>query len=136
MNKIIRGRIIFMEWIKREDLADRSKLFVFGDNMKQRGLGGQAASMRGESNAVGIPTKWAPSNAPFAFFNNDDFEKVKPTIDLRFERLFNHIGSGGDVVWPKSGIGTGLADIINKAPKIAEYIERKRIELEMYANGN
>ena len=36
------------------------KIFVFGDNLLQRGTKGQAA-IRGEPNAVGVPTKRAPS---------------------------------------------------------------------------
>ncbi len=37
-------------------------LYVFGDNMTGTGYGGQAAQMRGEVNAVGVPTKWRPDN--------------------------------------------------------------------------
>ena len=48
--------------------ANRDKLFLFGDNLERRGFGGQAAAMRGEPNAVGIPTKKKPSYAGDAFF--------------------------------------------------------------------
>src|SRR5437879_2286734 len=83
-------------------------LFVFGDNIKGAGLGGQARAMRGEPNAVGIPTKWIPSNSESAFFTDDDFPEVRTVIEERFKILAEHLSHGGDVVWPIEGIGTGL----------------------------
>lgn len=110
--------------------SEPDTLFVFGDNMLRKGLGGQAAAMRGEPNAVGIPTKIAPSNRPAAFFSNDDFEDAKPEIDKGFDHLAAHLKSEGHVVWPADGIGTGLADLQNKAPLIWDYIETRRLKLE------
>lgn len=102
---------------------------MFGDNMHRKGLGGQAAAMRGEENAVGIPTKIAPSNKPGAFFCDDDFENAKPEIDSGFDRLAAHLKAERHVVWPADGIGTGRADLQNKAPKIWDYIEARRRQL-------
>ena len=51
-------------------------VFVFGDNMERCGFGGQAAAMRGEPNAVGVPTKWAPGSAPADFFCDDDLKDL------------------------------------------------------------
>ena len=63
------GTITFQERITRADLrANPDTLYVFGDNMRRRGMGGQAAEMRGEPNAVGIPTKWRPSRTEWDFF--------------------------------------------------------------------
>ncbi|KKL05458.1 hypothetical protein LCGC14_2605850, partial [marine sediment metagenome] len=54
--------IEYRDHITRQMLRDEpDTLFVFGDNMQRRGLGGQAFAMRGEPNAVGIPTKIFPS---------------------------------------------------------------------------
>lgn len=112
--------------LKHEPLA----LFVFGDNMEGFGSGGQAREMRGEFNAVGIPTKWAPNMSPAAFFADADFDEVRPSIDAAFERLERHIAKGGHVIWPEDGIGSGLADLPRRSPKIWHYIETRRMGLE------
>ena len=108
-------------------------LFVFGDNILRKGYGGQAAAMRGEPNSVGIPTKKAPSNQDAAFFTDGDFEAAKIEIDLAISRLKEHLKSGGLVVWPEDGIGTGLADLENRAPEIWEYLEECRLQIEVMA---
>ena len=105
-------------------------LFVFGDNMQERGMGGQAREMRGEPNAVGIPTKWKPECGEDAYFGNGDgnafWEKALP----RFRRLKEHLEAGGEVVWPTNGIGSGLADLPARAPIITSDIERALATLE------
>jgi hypothetical protein len=105
-------------------------LFVFGDNMLGRGGSGQARAMRGEDNVVGIPTKWRPSMLDNAFFTDGDFLAVRETIDARFQQLTDHLEAGGDVVWPTDGIGTGYAQLQQRAPLVLEYIESKRKALE------
>ena len=103
--------------------SDPKALFVFGDNMKGTGYGGQAASMRGERNTVGIPTKWAPYMTPNSFFSDDDFDVVAPVIQKRFQLLIDYMAAGGDVVWPADGVGTGRAELIQRAPRIWTLIE-------------
>ena len=121
----------FEKHITRQMLKNSpDTLFVFGDNMLEQGLGGQAKEMRGESNAVGIPTKYAPGMREADFFINDDLKKAKPVIDERFTRLKQHAEKGGDIVWPEDGIGTGLAELEKRAPKIWAYIEDQFIELD------
>lgn len=105
-------------------------LFVFGDNLTEKGLGGQAKEMRGEQNAIGIPTKAYPGMADVDFFSDDDFAVATGKIGMKFIQLFNHARMGGDIVWPKDGIGTGLADLKNKAPKIWHFIEAQKAALE------
>ena len=123
--------------ISRVQLVQEPKtLFVFGDNMLRRGFGGQAAEMRGEPNAVGIPTKNTPSNAPAAFFSDKDFETAKSVIDEACDQLETHLKNGGKVVWPEDGIGTGRADLANRSPKIWDYLEERRIQIEKIAVHN
>lgn len=105
-------------------------LFVFGDNMIGKGFGGQAKEMRGEPNAVGIPTKLFPGMSEVDFFRDDNFEAAKIKIDAAFVRLFAHISHGGEIVWPADGIGTGLAQLPSRAPKIWKLIEENRVALE------
>lgn len=124
------GKISLVHYITRAQLqAAPETLFVFGDNMRERGFGGQAREMRGEPNAVGIPTKWEPSNSANAFFCNSDLAACKGLIDNRFLKLLRHLQAGGNVVWPDAGIGTGLADLKSRAPRIWEYIEIQRAAL-------
>lgn len=106
-------------------------LFAFGDNMFRAGNGGQAKEMRGEPNAVGIPTKWNPGTGISAYFDDreNDLARCREEIDDAFGRLFMHLANGGDVVWPEDGIGTGLAQLATRAPSILAYIENGRAAL-------
>lgn len=117
--------------ITRQMLRDNpNTLFVFGDNMERRGFGGQAAEMRGEPNAVGIPTKHKPSMSEDAFFTDEDTKDWFTAVEKDFQRLLGHLRSGGDVVWPADGIGTGRAQLERRAPRIWDLIERFREVLE------
>lgn len=86
--------------------------------------------MRGEPNAVGIPTKLLPGMGNTDFFRDEDYDRAKPKIDAAFVRLFAHAANGGEVVWPKDGIGTGLAELPRRAPRIWKLIDETRIALE------
>lgn len=99
-------------------------LFVFGDNLARKGFGGQAKECRGEPNAVGIPTKKSPAMRDDAFFSDKDFAHAKSVIDQEFGRLARHLAEGGVVVLPTAGLGTGLAQLPSRAPRIHDYILR------------
>jgi hypothetical protein len=123
--------VIRRKFVTRRDIeAHPERLYVFGDNLQRRGLGGQAAECRGASNAVGIPTKRAPSMDDAAFFTDGDFERVKPEIDSALEQLAAHLAKGGEVVIPSDGIGTGLANLPRRAPRIWQYIDWNLSQLE------
>lgn len=126
--------VIRQKWITREDLkANRDCLYVFGDNMLRSGRGGQAAAMRGEPNAFGIPTKWYPSNESSAFFEDADFTRDS-VVHWMLEGAFNHLievlRDGYTVVIPTDGLGTGLSRLAETAPAIAAYIDGKIRVLE------
>ena len=111
-----------IKFIARKDLkANPNKVYLFGDNIQEKGYGGQAKEMRGEANAIGIPTKKAPNMRSDAFFTDSEFNENKNAID----KAFNKIPDDKEVVIPESGIGTGLADLKNKAPKTFKYIQSK-----------
>lgn len=83
------------------------KIYVFGDNMKRYGKGGQAV-IRDEPNAFGVATKRHPSMDDWAFFSDKDDEFECVINDLR--DLYT-LSKTYTVVFPEAGIGTGLADM-------------------------
>ena len=116
--------LVYQKFITRSMVQEHpNDLFVFGDNVLRTGLGGQAKEMRGEPNAVGIITKRFPSNTPDSFLNQGDFLNWFNLTARDRIRLLDHVYLGGNVVWPSDGIGTGLADLKNKAPDIMRAIK-------------
>lgn len=102
----------YQKFISRQDLKDNpDTLYVFGDNFVRKGFGGQAKEMRGEPNAVGLPTKKYPSFRPEAFLTDDDLEEVLEKSRPGIVMLLNHLKSGKNVVIPTDGVGTGLAGL-------------------------
>ncbi len=133
----MRGRVIREKLITRQMVIDApNTIWVFGDNMMRQGYGGQAREMRGEVNAVGVPTKWRPDNMEGSFFTNQTFETdpiVRTTVDLAFVKMQHALDNGRDVVIPADGLGTGLADLKNRAPAVLAYIEAWIRKLEDHA---
>ena len=107
--------------------AETDVLFVFGDNLVRKGLGGQAKEMRGEDNAIGIPTKRFPNMTEEAFLEEWDFADWAKESAFNICLLLSHEGK---IVWPSAGIGTGLAQLQQRAPSIWRAIERLRLALE------
>lgn len=89
------------------------KIYVFGDNMKRYGKGGQAV-IRNEPNAFGAATKRYPSRDDWAYFSDkpDEIECVKNDLRKLYILAQSHT-----IVFPSAGIGTGLANMAEKSPK-------------------
>ena len=104
--------------------ANPNKIFVFGDNTRRTGTGGQA-QIRNNPNAMGIATKLAPSNAESAFMNDKDLAKNKTVIDGDIAKIK---ATGKTLVFPKDGLGTGLAKLKEKAPLTYEYLKQRLLE--------
>ena len=120
------NRVQYWKNISRDDLKNNpDKIFLFGDNLIHKGLGGQAKVMRGEKNAIGIPTKKYPSMHDTSFFSDDEFHLNRFHID----RAFDSIPKGVVVVIPLSGLGTGLAELPFRAPMTYNYLLDKIKEL-------
>ena len=126
--KILRMRRITRAYVK----ANRDKAFVFGDNMRGIGLGGQAKAMRGEPNTIGVPTKHFPGTGAIAYFTDEDLHlgSVAPKLDLAFRDMVAVLESGHDVVIPLAGLGSGLAQLEVRAPRIDRCIKARIAELE------
>lgn len=134
--------VVFQHIIKRDDLKrNRSVLYVFGDNTKRRGLGGQAYEMRGEPNAVGVATKYFPGSDPEDFFGDEPAQVIAQNrvLDEDMKPLFEHAKLGGVVVWPALDIGTGLSDMPARAPSSWDYLQLKKAALiraaELFQKG-
>lgn len=117
--------------IFRSDLKNNPKLtYVFGDNLSRVGFGGQAKEMRGEPNAFGIATK----KSTYECFNesDEDFALAKKEFYEKFLELKKILDYGLIIVWPEDGIGTGLADLPRKAPRIWRLLNTEIFSLEQY----
>lgn len=119
--------ILYMKWITRSLIRNNpDKIFLYGDNLLERGMGGQAKECRGEPNTIGIPTKRAPGHKDSDFFTDEDY-----TTNVRhIENCFNKIPPDSIVVLPEAGLGTGLAQLDRRAPKTFAYILSKIEELK------
>jgi hypothetical protein len=133
------GRVLRPLRVTREAVrANPDMLYAFGDNMSRKGMGGQAGAMRGEPNAVGVPTKWAPCMRESCFFHNEDLAnpEVIGAIDAAFGQLRAALKRGRHIVIPADGLGTGLAALPKHAPAIHAYIEDWIKALTIIAEGN
>lgn len=111
------------KYILRKNIQKNTEiLFIFGDNDERKGLGGMAKEFRGELNTAGIRTKKAPSNNRWSFYTDKEFTencgKIREDIDNIIEKSKNYVG-----VEIPDGIGQGLADLSNKAPKTNEFLK-------------
>lgn len=128
--------LLFQHRIYRDDLCrNRDVLYVFGDNLIRKGMGGQAGHMRGEVNAIGVATKRTPGMHDTDFFADDSIsiEAQSRSIDADMRPLFEHVKKGGIVIWPSEGIGTGLSELPTRAPVTMAYIEQKMVALARVA---
>lgn len=110
--------------------SSRDKLYLFGDNEGRCGYGGQAKACRGEPNAVGVATKKSPSMHERGYWSDDDFERCVAIIDADLAPVFEHLRKGGVVVIPEAGLGTGLAELPKRAPRIFAHLQKRLQELE------
>lgn len=124
--KVERIRFITRDFVR----ANPDKIFLFGDNLEQRGFGGQAAAMRGEPNTIGIPTKKSPSYGANAFFTDNEFERNKAAIDLAFAKLAKAVTDATQaIVIPANGLGTGRAELDKRAPRTFIYLQSRLADL-------
>lgn len=125
--------LIFQKRYEREDARrNPNVLYVFGDNTRRVGMGGQAGALRGEKNSVGVATKYFPGVDDDDFFGEgpSEIEAQKRILDNDMKPLFAHLVEGGVVVWPTDGIGTGLSMMPERAPTTFAYLEEKLASLQ------
>lgn len=94
-------------------------LFVFGDNQLRVGMGGQA-TIRHQSNSIGIATKTTPAE----YFTDDKYLYNQISIDKDIMMIKKRLEEYNykAVVFPSAGIGTGLANMQIQCPKTFLYL--------------
>jgi len=108
---------IWPKWHSVEDLQrNPNDVFLFGDNDRKRGKGGQA-QIRGEPNAVGIRTKKRPATTEGSYYDDRNYEQNIKKMKEDFIQAFAAVPLGGFLIIPKDGLGTGLAELDSRAPK-------------------
>lgn len=103
-------------------------LYVFGDNSYRYGKKGQAV-IRDCINSIGIPTKRKPSMAKDAFMRDEpeDFKDILSALGDLVDRSYSY----KNVVFPKNGLGTGLAKMNETSP----ILFKKLYEILFYTFG-
>lgn len=98
------------------------KLYVFGDNFARRGKKGQAV-IRDCPNAVGIATKRKPSMSEDAFFTDGMDDRI---VAAEIAKVFAFFAGNPYtvIVLPADGLGTGLAQLPERAPQILAAINK------------
>ena len=123
--------LLFQNLIERRDLTQHpDRLYLFGDNEARTGRGGQAGACRGFANAVGVATKRVPERTASAYWTDADYDRVIAIIDRDLAPVFDHVRQGGTVVCPASGLGTGLAELPSRAPRVFAYLRERIILLK------
>lgn len=123
-----------VETIKRYDnkmvQANPDKIYIFGDNLINVGKGGQAI-IRDNENAFGIPTKKKPANSESSFFTDTELKENILAIDKAIEDIQK---DGRPIVFPSDGLGTGLANLEERAPETFVYLNNRLDEVFGFDN--
>lgn len=116
--------IILQKMIYRSDLrANQGKaIYLFGDNLLRVGYGGQAKEMRGEPNAIGIPTKRRGSMESDAFFSDSTLDANIQAIIAPVLEALKMACAGYVIIITSDGLGTGLARLPELAPTTNEFL--------------
>lgn len=117
-------------WTTGDCQSHPTFLFVFGDNVERWGTKGQA-TIRGCVNAMGIATKWKPSLDDDAFFSDDQYEDATRVIQDDIDAIKRALDAKKyeTVVLPEDGLGTGLAELPQKAPKVFQFLQTELARL-------
>lgn len=96
------------------------KVYVYGDNLLRQGKKGQAI-IRDCDNAFGIATKKLPSMTEWSFFTDSEFKENKRVIEEGIRNVLDNYGNRV-IVFPRAGLGTGLAQLNTRAPRTYQYL--------------
>lgn len=97
-----------IEWLVTKEFLENNPdcIFVFGDNLERRGLGG-AAKLRNLSNTYGFITKKAPNNLPESFYIPEEYNDF---FWKEVRKLATYIYERPKKLFIISKLGAGLAN--------------------------
>lgn len=122
----------YMRFISRAYLQAHPKILVpWGDNLAGYGMGGQAAEMRGEPNAVSIYTKKKPTRNDDAYFTDADLDLFRENLLIPYRLLRAHLDNGGTVSCPSAGVGTDRAALPLRAPRCFKMLRLAFFKLDI-----
>ncbi len=127
------GVILFGGWYNSELCrVHPEKVFVFGDNLRRFGKGGQAI-IRDEPNAFGVATKRKPAMTASSFFAEDCDEDMDAVLD-DIHALWMKLKEGATVVVPvnkhhRVSLGLERAELPLRAPSIYAMIQTQVAEM-------
>jgi len=105
-----------IDWLTvKECKKNPDKIYVFGDNSIRKGKKGQAV-IRDCPNTFGVATKRFPSMKYGSFFNDSREDEAIVFNDLY--RLRELAYNGKTIVFPKDGLGLGLANMGLHSPHL------------------
>lgn len=120
-------------WTAKDVKNSSDKVFLFGDNIEDAKTGYKPKStqavIRGEENAIGIPTKKNRGTSAASYFTDADFDEFKTGVDSAIAKAK---ASGKTIVLPENGIGTGKAQLKQRAPRCFEYLQDQLDALKKY----
>ncbi|MBQ9391932.1 MAG: hypothetical protein IJU02_07055 [Lachnospiraceae bacterium] len=117
-------------WTREQVEQDTGRVYLFGDNTEDRLTGyiptSTQAVIRGLPNAIGIDTKKNRGTSESSYFTNADLPLFITQVE---EALMKAINSGKIIVIPSDGIGTGKAQLAQRAPELYNYLQRRLAQL-------
>ena len=83
------------------------------------GLGGLAREVRGEPNAFGVRVKKRPYRDWDAYYTDREYHDNIDKISTDINTIIDAVNSNkyNKIIFPKAGIGTGLADMRKRCPE-------------------
>ena len=118
-------------WTRKDVENNPDKVFLFGDNFEDAETGyvpsSTQAVIRGLPNAIGISTKNDRGTKESSYLTDADFNTFKQRVDEQIQKAKE---SGKTIVLPEDGIGTGKAQLKERAPKLFEYLQQELDKLK------
>lgn len=133
MTDCLKKVIIFTRFWSLSDCENNPDwLFIFGENEQQyeskkkpySNRAGQAV-IRSADNSFGFRTKKRPTRHSSSYWYDSEFARNKALIDEDILKIKHLMKSYTCLVLPEDGLGTGLSDLKNKAPRTLEYINEQ-----------
>jgi len=126
-NKINKTKILKYVgyWTVNVVMNNPRYLFIYGDNEIHQGRGGQAI-IRDCPNTFGIPTKKYPNNNPASFWTDREYHRNCAILNNYFGLLCKTIKEKryDAIIIPENGLGTGLSQLPELAPKTHRYLNK------------